>query len=97
MAIGPKELEEMLLQKEAPLGTEVENEIDLNLEDRFNKGVAVFATPKGYEALGKDYRQLLLNKYRNLGWQVTEIYNQREERYFQFQPFDKKKAGAVGR
>ena len=56
MAIGPKELEEMLLQKEAPLGTEVENEIDLNLEDRFNKGVAVFAAPQGYEALGKDYR-----------------------------------------
>ena len=67
MVIGPQELEEMLMRKEEPLAMLAEEEIDTALEDKFERGRAVFDAPVDFENLRQEYQEQVLNKYRQAG------------------------------
>ncbi|MFH1063536.1 MAG: hypothetical protein V1729_00480 [Candidatus Woesearchaeota archaeon] len=85
MVVNPKTLLETVTAKEKVTLKRLEEQIDEFLKERFDdRNSAAFGVTSECTSLRHQVYKSLLDKYRTAGWNVKEVYDQRDGDYIQF-------------
>lgn len=96
MVVKPRELEQRIKAKEGPAMQQFEATVDEELTRRFagrGQGVSV-GVPRGIRRFVLDQ---VLDKYRQAGWNVQIVYDQRDGDYIEFKEAGGDYQGPYGR
>ena len=85
MVVKPKELVNLITEEEKPIIKRLEETIDKILTKDFSgTGSLYFGITDDFKNLRIPTREKLLDKYRQSGWNVEEISDQRDGNYIEF-------------
>ncbi len=85
MVVNPKRLLETITQDEQKVLRELEGKIDQHLMAKFDgEGTVSIELPREWSKLRGVATNQLMEKYKNEGWGVELIFDQKDGNYLQF-------------